>query len=270
MQQSPKIPLPGHGSVSWKINRERLVLLGGPAAAVLQVAHPVVARGVAAHSSFRTDSVGRLHRTLEAVYTVSFGTAEDVDKVRSGVARAHQAVKGEGYSAFDPAAQLWVLATLIMGSVQIYERFIGPLGEQERDALLQENEGFAWVFGLDPQLLWHDWQTFENYWKEMIHGKELGSLPLCAEVAQAVICPDAPRFMKSLSPVIRALALEMIPPGLSARLGLGKSRLQSPLWTFLDRGLPLLKDFVPDRVRFAPHYLRAVAGLKSHQQHGPA
>jgi uncharacterized protein (DUF2236 family) len=79
----------GPDSMMWRINREQVVLLAGPAAAVLQVAHPQVAMGVAAHSKFRTDSIGRLNRTLEAVYFVAFGTSEEVERVRDGVARAH-------------------------------------------------------------------------------------------------------------------------------------------------------------------------------------
>ncbi len=117
----------GLESMMWRINREQVVLLAGPAAAVLQVAHPQVAMGVAAHSKFRTDSIGRLHRTLEAVYSVAFGTSDEVEHVRDGLARAHRSVRGEGYFAFDQDAQLWVLATLIMGSVNIYRRFVGKL-----------------------------------------------------------------------------------------------------------------------------------------------
>ena len=78
----------GPDSMMWRINRERIALLAGPAAAVLQVAHPQVAMGVAAHSKFRTDSIGRLNRTLEAVYSVAFGTSEEVERVRDGVAHA--------------------------------------------------------------------------------------------------------------------------------------------------------------------------------------
>jgi uncharacterized protein (DUF2236 family) len=115
--------------VTRRINRELFVLLGGPAAAVLQVAHPVVARGVAGHSRFREDPMGRLGRTLAAVYTISFGTPEEIERVRQNVARAHRAVRGEGYSAFDPAAQRWVLATLIWCSSWLYERWVEKLGE---------------------------------------------------------------------------------------------------------------------------------------------
>ena len=103
-------------SMMWRINRERITLLAGPAAAVLQAAHPQVAMGVAAHSRFQTDSMGRLRRTLDAVYTIAFGSEDDVAHIRKAMARVHAPVKGtspETYSAFDSGAQLWVLATLI-------------------------------------------------------------------------------------------------------------------------------------------------------------
>jgi uncharacterized protein (DUF2236 family) len=248
----------GPSSVIWQIDRERIVLLAGPAAAVLQVAHPVVARGVAAHSRFREDSSGRLARTLEAVYTVTFGTPDEVEQVRRGVARAHAAVRGEGYSAFDPEAQLWVLATLIMGSIKMFERFVAPLEPSQRETFLQENAFFGQVFGVEPGQLPATWTDFENYWQEMMNGPILGSLPLCGEVARAVIRPDAPATMRWLSPVFRAMTLELLPAPLSERLGLGSSRLQRPLWKTLDALVPRLLPILPARLRFAPHYLRAM------------
>jgi uncharacterized protein (DUF2236 family) len=128
------------------------------------VAHPQVAMGVAAHSKFRTDSIGRLHRTLEAVYSVAFGTSEEVERVRDGVARARRPVRGEGYSAFDQDAQLWVLATLIMGSVNMYQRFVGKLTVPELDRFLEENSRFGEVFGLDPGSRSRDGRRWRRIW----------------------------------------------------------------------------------------------------------
>lgn len=44
-------------SAMWRINRERFVLIGGPAAAILQAAHPSVAFGVAARAGRRAAGV---------------------------------------------------------------------------------------------------------------------------------------------------------------------------------------------------------------------
>ena len=248
-------------SMMWKINRERVVLLGGASAAVLQVAHPQVAMGVAAHSKFRSDSTARLRRTLDAVYAVAFGSAEEVDRVRGAVARAHAPVQGKSpapYSAFDPDAQLWVLATLIMASTNMFRRFVGPLTEKELNQFLEENARFGEVFGLSPALLPQTWPQFEDYWSGMMDGPMLGSHPLCGEVARAVVCPDAPWTMRALSPVFQALTLEYLPPTLRARLGFPNPSGQSKLWRLLDGALPSLRRLAPPSLCFAPHYLRAM------------
>jgi uncharacterized protein (DUF2236 family) len=247
-------------SMMWKINRERVVLLGGACAAVLQVAHPQVAMGVAAHSKFRNDSTARLRRTLDAVYTVAFGSAEEVERVRGVVARAHAPVQGKSpapYSAFDSDAQLWVLATLIMASTNMFRRFVGPLTEKELNQFLEENARFGEVFGLSSALLPQTWPEFEDYWRGMMDGSLLGSHPVCGEVARAVVRPDAPWTMRVLSPVFTVLSLEYIPASLRKRLGLPGLSGQSRSWKALDHTLPWLRRMAPPSLRYATQYLIA-------------
>src|SRR5438067_11370819 len=66
----------GPGSLTWRVNREGVLLLGGGAALVLQVAHPLVAAGVAEHSNYREDPWGRLYRTLDLTTKIAFGSTE--------------------------------------------------------------------------------------------------------------------------------------------------------------------------------------------------
>ena len=54
----------GPGSRMWRINREAVLLGAGPAALLLQLAHPLVAEGVAHHSRFEEDPTRRLRNTL--------------------------------------------------------------------------------------------------------------------------------------------------------------------------------------------------------------
>ncbi|HET8777890.1 MAG TPA: oxygenase MpaB family protein, partial [Candidatus Limnocylindria bacterium] len=54
----------GPDSVSWRVDREVLVLAGGSCALLMQAAHPFVAAGVVEHSTYATDPFGRLLRTL--------------------------------------------------------------------------------------------------------------------------------------------------------------------------------------------------------------
>src|SRR5437667_9471751 len=53
----------GPGSVVWRVARERILLVGGPAALLLQLAHPLVAEAVAAHSGFGREPLQRLLAT---------------------------------------------------------------------------------------------------------------------------------------------------------------------------------------------------------------
>lgn len=252
----------GPDSIMWRVNRERVVLLSGAAAAVLQVAHPQVARGVAAHSNFQEDGMGRLRRTLDSVYAVAFGTREEAEAVRRQVATAHARVKGAGYSAFDPDAQLWVLATLIMGSVTMFRRFVGELSGQDLEKFLQEQKCFAGYFGLPPEKIPSDWSDFESYWEKMLHGDFLGSDPACARVAHAVLTPAKPRWMVPLHSLFAALTAELITPALAHRLQLPVSRIRKPVWRMLDIFLPRLLPLLPSRARFAPAYLAARADAR--------
>ena len=63
--------------------------LGGGAAVLLQVAHPLVAAGVADHSGFDRDLWRRLVRTLRALYLITFGTKAEADQAAARVRAVH-------------------------------------------------------------------------------------------------------------------------------------------------------------------------------------
>ena len=57
-----------------RVDGESVLLLGGGRALLMQLAHPLVAKGVAEHSDFRRDPFARLRRTLDATYAIVFGS----------------------------------------------------------------------------------------------------------------------------------------------------------------------------------------------------
>ncbi|MDP9265849.1 MAG: DUF2236 domain-containing protein, partial [Chloroflexota bacterium] len=73
------------GSVSRRLDRELFMLLGGTAALLMQISHPLVAAGVADHSDFRRDPVGRLRRTLDTTLAVVFGDAAAAERAISRI-----------------------------------------------------------------------------------------------------------------------------------------------------------------------------------------
>ena len=68
-------------TLSWQLNSRWFVLIGGARAAIMQVADPKVAAGVAQYSAYRTDPLGRLERTMDAMLTIGFGTPERREQV---------------------------------------------------------------------------------------------------------------------------------------------------------------------------------------------
>src|SRR6476661_2280383 len=95
-----------------RVGREGALVMGGGRALLMQLAHPSVAQGVAEHSDFEADPMARLRGTLEATYTIVFGTDEAAARTAASVHAVHDRVTGAGYRANDPELLCWVNATL--------------------------------------------------------------------------------------------------------------------------------------------------------------
>jgi uncharacterized protein (DUF2236 family) len=83
------------------------MLIGGVSALLVQALHPLAMAGVAEHSSYQEDPLGRLRRTAAFVGTTTFGTVAQAEAAVAQVQRVHRRVKGiapdgRAYSAADP------------------------------------------------------------------------------------------------------------------------------------------------------------------------
>ena len=112
----PRRSLYGPESVTWRVNREAVLLLGGGRALLMQVAHPLVAAGVAAHSHFEQEPLTRLWRTLHLSLTTVFGDAVSALRAVQAIERVHDRVHGrlaasapsKGNARLNsPSATLW-------------------------------------------------------------------------------------------------------------------------------------------------------------------
>lgn len=253
------------------MNRVCTGLLFGPAAVLLQIAHPRVAQGVADHSDFRSDAMGRLRRTLSTVNRIAFGTLADAERMQDHLAQVHGRVKGRtsegmpgarGYSAFEPELLLWVLATLIDASIKGHEWVWGSLNETRRQNLYADFRLFGTYFGLAEDFGPTDYSDFADYFNEMLASDVLGSHPLSAEVAAAVVRPQQPLRDRLLGSVVDFLPIETVPASIRERLG-----LRSTGWTrcrlrWLQVVAPLAFKFLPDRLRLYPEAYAAERILK--------
>ena len=108
----------GPKSTTWKIMGDVSSFIGGIRALLIQAAHPEVAAGVANHSTYRDDPLGRLSRTASYVTATAFGSMPEVEKSIKMVSSAHRPVRGtssrgEKYSAGNPEMAAWVHNALI-------------------------------------------------------------------------------------------------------------------------------------------------------------
>ncbi len=260
----------GPDSEIWQVNRYATGLLFGPAAVLLQVAHPRVAQGVADHSDFRNDALGRLRRTLHAVNAIAFGTHGEAESMRTRMTAAHQRVRGhtsEGmdgpkrYSAFEPDLLLWVLATLIDASFKGYEFVWGPLSKPRRERFYHDFRRFGSYFGLDPAMGPQSLDAFIHYFDDMLSQEWLGQHPLCAEVAAAVVHPPAPFRDRLLGHLVDFLPIETVPPQIRERLQLPSTWWTRARMTCLRQIAPVAFRILPKRLTYYPEAYRAERAL---------
>jgi len=160
-------------SVARRINRESFLLLGGSAALLMQVAHPLVAAGVDQHSDFRRSPVRRLVRTVNTTLAAVYGERATAEAALKRIGRSHAPVRGQAadgrpYRARDPELMLWVQATLVLTSVRWYEAIMGRLSESERDAYWAEGKFFAGELGVPKDLFPATYAALERYETEML------------------------------------------------------------------------------------------------------
>lgn len=212
----------GPGSRSWRHLRENTIQLAGPAAALMQVAHPMVARGVAEHSNFRGDPIGRLQRTFVAVHRIVFGPVDKALEAALGTRRIHERVRGSLASDAGPAWQagspyhanrgdllLWVHATLVDGAIDANERFVGPMPLDERRALYEEMKISGRLFGVAAADLPPTWDDFHDWYRHQVdHVLFVGDE--ARAIADAIVWRAG--WYRAAAPLILLLASGLLPP----------------------------------------------------------
>jgi uncharacterized protein (DUF2236 family) len=259
----------GPGSMVWAVNKEAISFLGAGRAALLQLAHPWVARAIEQHSRTRDDPIGRFQRTFLHVFRMVYGDLETALGTARAVHAIHRRIAGElaepagpfaagsAYCANAPHALLWVHATLWDTSVLCYEAVVRPLGPAEKARYYDETRRFAWLFGIPDAALPRDWPSFAAYCRSMLTSDVLTVTPEAARMASFLFRPLVP----GTGPLLRRyaeLTAWLLPERLAAGFGLerggeaGRRRFERTL-----RGLARAWPHLPRRLRYLPPYVAA-------------
>lgn len=249
-------PLLGPGTVSRRLLGHPLLLLGGPRALLMQVAHPAVAAGVVQHSGYAEDPFGRLARTLGAMEAIAFGSPARAERTRRLIDARHRRVSGltpggRAYSARDPELLLWVHATLIDSAMGVDARYIGLLGPGERARFYDESRAIAAVFGIPGALVPPDLAAFEAYLDSAQGELEVGADALA--IAESVMHPSLSARLGVfgtplelvVAPWLEAVTADLLSPALRRAYGLRPGGGLVPGAIGLEMAAALSRVFAP-------------------------
>jgi uncharacterized protein (DUF2236 family) len=151
------------------------MIIGGLGSLFLQMLHPYAMAGVAQHSRYQNDALGRLLQTANFIGHTTYGSKTlaylDIERVRS----VHEAVRGVAddgvaYYANDPHLLAWVHAcetSMFLGAYQRYARV--PLSDAEADTYVREMSQLARDLGSEnpPTTLAELWAQIDAFRPEL-------------------------------------------------------------------------------------------------------
>jgi uncharacterized protein (DUF2236 family) len=196
---------------------------------LLQLAHPAVAAGVHQHSTFRgslLSSARRLHATVGAMLSITFGTTEQLVAAAAGINTIHDRVRGrvapgssDTYSAHDPDLQRWVHATLLDSMPLAYGLLVEPLTDRDRDRYVFEAAIMEPLLGMPAGSLPRNSAQLDAYMGDMLAGDRLVVTDTSRALARALLYP--PQWYLAW-PVFRALqriTIGSLPPSIRDAYG---------------------------------------------------
>ena len=134
-------------------------------------------------------------------------------------------------------------ATLVDSSIAGYERFVGPLGPDERERYYVEMQRMGTAFGIPQDLHPPTHRDFLAYLDEAIAGLRIGEESRL--VAREALSPPAPLVLLPLGLLSGLLTVGLLPPrirrGLGLRWGPGAARMFRAATATVRRTVPLLR-----------------------------
>jgi uncharacterized protein (DUF2236 family) len=265
----------------WKLHREIVLLAGWGRAILLQLAHPLVARGVADHSGFTIERWGRLlrlHRTLSAMLTLTFGGPCEAEAVARTVNGIHDRVHGElaaaegifpagtRYSAHDPALLAWVHATLLDSLLRTFELFVGPLTAAERDRYCEESCGVERLLGIPTGSLPRSAPELASYLDARFASGEIVVTDTARRLASEILHPPGFVVARPILALARLPTIGLLPPAIRTGYGLSWSDRQDRALRAVAMTSRHVLPLLPGMLRYWPAARAAAPGKRTAAQ----
>ncbi len=254
----------GEDSVLRTVYRESVGLLGGGRSLLMQIAHPMVAAGVADHSDFRRDPLGRLGRTMDITLGIVFGDRRHAEEVLRRFHTIHAGIHGQlehdagslpagtPYFAHDPSLKLWVHATLVETGLMVYQRFVRHLSPGEQRRYYEDSMLLARRFGIPPSMIPPTLEDFEGYMEEMVSGESLGVTETTLSIARDVLYPDVWIVPRTAGPLARFVTAGLLPERLRDAYGFEWDARKQALLEQISRAIRVMLPLAPSWIRLVP------------------
>ncbi len=250
-------------SALWRVDREMILLLGGGRALLMQIAHPKIAEGVADHSRFREDPIGRLYQTMNSMWSIIFDEAPEAEASLQRIKQIHRRVQGvikQGdvlragipYDAQDPDLLLWVHATLVDSAIVTYELLVRPLSVQEKRQYYDETKRLALLFEVPEDKTPASLEAFNHYMSEMIGSDTISVGSAARAIAKEILYPR-PLILKLGGPLSALITIGLLAPKLRQEYGLTWNKGKEGMLQLLASLVRALLPFVPPVLRIVPH-----------------
>jgi uncharacterized protein (DUF2236 family) len=270
----------GPESAIWLIHREAVLALGLGRALLLQLAHPWVAQAVADHSTFQDDPIGRLAATVMAAEFLVFGDRSQADLAAAHIRQVHTRIhgtlddavgrwpQGTRYSAEDPEALLWVLATLMDSALVLYEACFDRLPPKTVERYLREAAELGAMIGVRPADAPHTRGELDAYMETMVAEGSVAVGPIALHMAGALLRPAMPLRARTISwpyrAAARAAASMAMPAGLREQYGEVLAPRGLPAYRVSGMAGRALLRRLPPHLRLDPIAARAVRRPRDH------
>ncbi len=250
-------------SMIWQVNREMILLLAGGRALLMQLAHPKIAAGVAAHSHFKDDPLSRLYRTMSAMWSIIFDETATARVALERIKNVHSRVRGEvgrdeplplgtPYDALDVDLLLWVHATLIDSALAAYDLFVQSLTTIDKSCYYRDSTRLASLFEIPEHQVPAALADFEAYMTFMIGSGTVAVGATARSLSRDILYPR-PWILRPGGPLFRLVTAGLLPMQIRQGYGLRwdeRKQQQLQLWASAIR---CLVPLAPKIVRIAPN-----------------
>jgi len=216
----------GPRSVVWRVHRDRSFALAGLRSLMVQALHPLAMAGVAQHSNWQQDPMGRLAATSGYILTVTYGDSAAADQAAARVRAIHRHVNGTDnvtgleYHAADPALLLWIHAAMVDSIVHIVQRYGRMLEAADADRYVAEMVGFAELVGVPAEQVPATVAALQEYMESV---EPLRATPAALDAISVVLDPPGlGEDMRELWHDLGQVAAGTLPGWARSMYGFGK------------------------------------------------